>query len=362
MAEIRHRDPAAELARDLVLDYGWNATAYQILNPGIDLWFSEGRRAVVGYTMRTGVLLVAGSPVCEETALLSVCDEFERFAQRQGLSVCYVCAETRLQKLFASSPGHATAALGAQPAWDPFQWPELIRTRASLRAQLNRARNRGVVVEPVAPERAEVDPALRRVLRDWIGSRSLPPLHFLVEPNLLNGELRDRIVLVASYQGTAVAFMVASPVRARRGYLFELLARSSFAPNGSIELLIDAAMRRLRMEGCRYATLGLVALAHAADPQIRSNPAWLRTLMYFARAHANRFYNFKGLEHFRTKMSPACWEPIYAISNERRFSVRTLYAIGSAFSGISPWVAILLGFARAAEQEIRAIRWHREKD
>ena len=27
-------------ARELVLRYGWNATAYQIINPGIELWFS----------------------------------------------------------------------------------------------------------------------------------------------------------------------------------------------------------------------------------------------------------------------------------------------------------------------------------
>jgi len=28
-------------ARELICQFGWNATAYQILNPGIDLWFSS---------------------------------------------------------------------------------------------------------------------------------------------------------------------------------------------------------------------------------------------------------------------------------------------------------------------------------
>ena len=28
------------LARELVMSYGWNATCYQILNPGIEHWFS----------------------------------------------------------------------------------------------------------------------------------------------------------------------------------------------------------------------------------------------------------------------------------------------------------------------------------
>jgi phosphatidylglycerol lysyltransferase len=158
---------------------------------------------------------------------------------------------------------------------------------------------------------------------------------------------------VARRRGIPVAFLVASPMKAREGYLVELVARSADAVNGSSELLIDAAMRRFAEEGCEYATLGLVALAHAADDEIRKNPPWLRMLMYFARAHANRFYNFRGLEQFRLKMAPERWETVYAISNEARFSIRTLYAVGGAFSGIPPWAAIALGLGKAVREEFR---------
>jgi phosphatidylglycerol lysyltransferase len=153
--------------------------------------------------------------------------------------------------------------------------------------------------------------------------------------------------------GQAIAFLVASPVPARNGYLVELLARSPHAPNGTSELLIDAAMRQFLAEGRNYVTLGLVALAHSADREIRHNPWWLRVLMHFARAHANRFYNFRGLEQFRLKMWPDSWDPVFAISNERRLSLNTLYAVGGAFSGIAPWRAIAIGVAKAVRQEIR---------
>jgi len=121
------------------------------------------------------------------------------------------------------------------------------------------------VVEAVGAAQGAVNAGLRDVLREWLDSRRLPPLHFLVEPNVLDGVLTDRVILVARRRGTPVAFLVASPVRAKGGYLVELLARSRDAPNGSSELLIDAAMRRFAEEGCSYVTLGLVALAHAAD-------------------------------------------------------------------------------------------------
>jgi phosphatidylglycerol lysyltransferase len=114
-------------------------------------------------------------------------------------------------------------------------------------------------------------------------------------------------------------------------------------------------MRRFAAEGREYVTLGLVALSTHAAGTNALNPWWLRPLMTFARAHANRFYNFRGLEHFRVKMHPQGWETIYAISNERRFSPRTLYAMGEAFAGISPWRALALGLLRAVRHEVRAI-------
>lgn len=349
-------NPAVDRAREIVMQYGWNATAYQILNPGIELWFSNDGRAAAGYTTRGSVMLVAGGPVCESSALADVCNELESFARGQRRRVCYVCAEERLRALFASSPKHASAALGAQPVWNPRLWPAVIDRRRSLRAQLHRAMNKDVRVGSEDAATARVDADLRRVLREWVEGRRLPPLHFMVEPEILDGVLQDRALMVARRNGRAVAFLVASPVRARSGYLIELLARSAAAPNGTSELLIDSAMRRFAREGCEFVTLGLVALAHAADEQIRRNPGWMRIMMYFARAHANRFYNFLGLEHFRAKMLPDQWQTVYAICNERRFSPATLYAIGGAFSGIPPWAAIAIGVGKAVRDELLRFR------
>jgi phosphatidylglycerol lysyltransferase len=333
--------PPLALVRELVLTHGWNSTSYQILNPGIEHWFASGHRAVVGYTRRGRVLLAAGAPVCAPEAERNVCAEFEAFAGRQGNRVCYVCAGERMRSVLAGSPAHSTIALGAQPVWDPRDWRGFLEGHASVRRQVNRSRNKAVEVEAV-------DPCQDAVLREWMDGRPLPPLRFLAAPDILRTGARDRVLLVARRHGAAVAFLAASPIAARNGYLIELLARSRTAPNGTSELLIDSAMRRFALESRGYLTLGLVALASAADREIRANPLWLCGIMRFARARANRLYHFRGLEHFRTKLAPRAWEPVYAISNEKRFSARTLYAMGAAFSGMPPWLAIGIGTARAA--------------
>jgi hypothetical protein len=39
--EIGFNSEQLRKARELALSYDWNATAYQIINPGIELWFSS---------------------------------------------------------------------------------------------------------------------------------------------------------------------------------------------------------------------------------------------------------------------------------------------------------------------------------
>lgn len=334
------------------MEYGWNATAYQILNPGIGHWFQERGKAVVGYVSRGAWLLVAGEPVCSRGALVETIADFEAFARRRHCRVCYVCAAEPMRQLLGESPVHSVIAIGAQPVWNPADWSPMVRSHRSIRTQLNRARNKGVHIESLTPADSAHHPEIRRILQEWLRTRRLPPMHFLVEPEVLCGVVDDRVLLLARRENRIVAFLVASPVAARNGFLIEELARSPGAPNGTSELLIDAAMNRFAEAGSTYATMGLVALAAGTTGE---NPLWLRGLMSIARAHANRFYNFRGLERFRAKMHPANWEPLYAISNERRFSPQALYAVGGAFSGISPVRAIGLAVVKGAREELRTL-------
>lgn len=342
-------------ARSLVMRHGWNATAYQIINPGIALWFAARGDAVVGFVRRHGVRVVAGAPVCERDRLGDVAAEFERDARHDGDRVCYFGAGERLEELYRGDPTHSLVGLGAQPSWNPRAWPAIIARRASLRAQLNRARNKGVHVVRWPAARAQNDPALRRCLDEWLETRRLPPLHFLVEPETLE-RLFDRHVFVAERDGAPVGFLVASPVPARNGWLIEQIIRGHGAPNGTAELLIDAAMRSDAAAGADYVTLGLAPLSRHSHFDEHPSPPWLRLLLRWVRAHGRRFYNFEGLDRFKSKFEPQAWEEIVAISYGRRFPPRALYAIAAAFGGRSPVALIAEALWKGARQEARWMR------
>ena len=342
-------------ARELVLTYGWNATAYQIVNPGISFWFSDAGDAVIGYVERRGTRVVAGAPVCPPERLRDIVREFEENCRECSHRVCYFGAEARLETLLTSDRSHAMVLLGAQPSWNPVHWAGIVGGKASLRAQLNRSRNKGIAVTLMPSDEATGNPELKRVLREWLATRGLPPMHFLVEPETLSRLFDRRVFVARSKSGEIVAFLVASPAPARHGWLIEQFVRGRKAPNGTVELLLDTAMRTLAAEGYEYVTLGLAPLSrHGLGPA--ANPLWLRYLLRWVRAHGRRFYNFEGLDNFKAKFQPERWEPVFAIVNEPRFSPGALYAIAAAFSDGSPIWTIVRALWRALRTELTWLR------
>ena len=202
-----------------------------------------------------------------------------RTPSSRGHRVCYFGAGERLELSLAGNPSWSRVLLGAQPSWDPRQWSEAVAKRPSLRAQFNRARNKNIVVSEWPAKEAENHPALRRCLEEWLNTRNLPPLHFLVEPETLR-QLEDRRVFVATRGGRAVvAFTVLSPVSARNGWLVEQIVRGRAAPNGTAELLIDSAMRAVGDAGFSYATLGLSPLSQRGGFPPPRLPMWLRLVL-----------------------------------------------------------------------------------
>ena len=337
--------------------YGWNAAAYQILNPGLDLWFSRARDAVVGSSRHGRTRVVAGAPVCSAERLGEVAAEFEGDAATHGEQVLFFGAGARLEQIYRDRSDHRLVSLGAQPVWHPSHWDGLVRQGASLRAQLHRARNKGVMVHEWPVERAERSDSLRAVLAEWLATRGLPPLGFMVTPDLF-GRLADRRVFVAERgRGSeVVAFLVATPVPARRGWLVEQWPRRRSAPNGTTHLLIDSAMRAFAAAGSSYATLGLAPLSMHGRPAGEAQPAWLRWTLAWVRAHGRRFYNFAGLEAFKASLRPDDWETIYAIAPGPRFTPAMLHAVAGVFSGGSPEWLMARAIGAAAWQELQRAR------
>ncbi len=334
-------------ARRLVKEHGWNSTAHQVLDPGVKHWFSSAGDAVVGYVEAVGCRIVAGAPVAAEPRLASVTAEFEAASRRDGKQVWYFAAEERFIRALAGQR-LTKHVVGYQPTWEAASWAQQFDAHASLRAQRNRAVNKGVEVHE-EPAEAELSPALASCHADWLAGKGLPTLGFLAHSDATRADrltLSDRRLFVATLaadtpadgadsalQGRAVAYLTTCPVPGRNGWLVDKVVRHPAAPNGTTELLLDTALRTLAVGAERF-TLGLAPLAsepRGSEALQDDSPAWVSRLERLALEHGRSLYDFGGLYAFKKKFHPDAWEPVYLLSTGRPLTPRTFLAVAGAF-------------------------------
>jgi phosphatidylglycerol lysyltransferase len=317
-------DADADDVRRRVLDvlrrYGWNATSFQILEPGFSYWFS-GPDACVAYVDTGRAWVAAGAPVAADDALVEVARAFVSTARAARRRAVFFATERR----FVQAAGFESVLIGEQPLWDPATWAATLKNAPSLREQLRRARAKGVVVSKLASalladeagaERRELEALVER----WSGTKAMPPMGFLVRVYPYSFP-EERSVFVAKRGERLVGFAGVVPVYARRGRFIEDLLRAPDAPNGTIELLVDAAMREAAADGVRYVTLGLAPLAGAVPFGLRLAARWSAAL-----------YDFAGLAAFKAKFRPREWAPIYLTYPEEHSMQSAVYDSLSAFS------------------------------
>ncbi len=282
----------------LVNSFGWNAMSFQILAPGFSYWF-YGTSACVGYVDTGGAWVAAGVPVGVPEVMRSAAEAFVHAAQLAKRRAVFFGAERR----FVSAVPFERFLIGQQPCWDPRAWQETAERDSGLRAQLRRGRAKQVLVHRVAADEGAPGTPLRRRLDEmlwrWQRNHPMPPMKFVVATHPF-AHAKERRIFVAFVGDEPVAFASMTPIYARHGWCLQELIRDPKAPNGTCELLIDAAMKDACALESSYVTLGLVPLAGAQTPWL----SWVRRL-------SSGLYNFAGLEAFRAKLKPCEWTPVY---------------------------------------------------
>jgi phosphatidylglycerol lysyltransferase len=320
---VNDGDTARARALERLKEHGWNATSFQILEPGFRYWFDDAG-GCVGYVDTGAAWIAAGAPITSDEGLPRAALGFVAAARAAGRRAAFFATEERLT-LDPALAGLAALRIGEQPVWDPAAWADTVKATRSLREQLRRARAKGVVVRALpAPELADAAGATRRAIDTlvarWSQGHPMPPMGFLVQVHAYE-HLEERRCFVAERAGRVVGFLAAVPVYARGGWLFEDILRDPAAPNGTAELLVEAAMRAAAAEGSRYVTLGLVPLAGPLPP-------WLR----LARRSSGGLYDFEGLRAFKAKLRPGAWASIYLSYPRAQGEVRTVRDVLEAFA------------------------------
>ncbi len=310
--------------------FGQDTVSGQSLEPGLNYWM-YGDAACVAYQDTGGSWVAVGGPMCAPEQRRETMAAFAKAAKVAGRRVRFFCIEAHPEEKNSDwQEEWKCVAIGKQPEWDPARWNEALASKKSLREQLRRARAKKVEIREV-DRKTLIDPEstvhkqVRRMVRDWQKNQAMAPMSFLVSLDLFGNPDRKRY-FVAERGGKVVAILFAMEIPARQGWFFEDVLRAHDAPNGSIELLFDFAMRAAHSEDIAVVSFGLAPLSGAISP-------WLAAI----RDHSRWLYDFEGLRAFKTKLLPSEWKPVYlSFPKKEKGVVATIDSL-TAFAGGS-WI------------------------
>ncbi len=297
----------------LLKAYGKNTTSFQLLEPGIEHWFSDNSDAFVGYADTGSAWVVLGEPVARDADKNAVLAEFVDAARH---------AKRRL-RFFAVESADAGSALkairiGEQPEWEPGAWQAAVAGSRSLREQLRRARAKGVLVSEV--DGTSVSSELELLADQWRQSRQMATMRFAVRLDLFH-HATERRYFVARRGTEVVGAVIAVPIYARDGWLLEDMLRGADAPNGTSELLIDAAFEALGSDG-HVVSMGLAPLCNIESRMLRA-----------VRAATPWLFDWHGLRAFKSKLGPSEWRPVYAAWPPGEVGISAMADILRGFAG-----------------------------
>ena len=300
--------------------HGRETISFQTLEPGLRHWF-DGDDACVAYADTGAAWVAAGSPIASADDSAAVMQRFASAAHAASKRVRFFGVERE-----DFGPEFRTMLIGEQPVWDPANWSRVLSQKRSLREQLRRAKAKSVTIRQLGPEEVADQTTDRqrmdRLVARWRSARSLPPMGFLVHLDLY-GHASERRFLIAERDGELCGLLVAVPIYQARGWFFEDVLRDPEAPNGTVELLLDAAMRMAAEEESHWVTYGLAPLANSRSRLLR-----------LIRASTRWLYNFEGLRAFKAKLLPDRWQPVYLAfpAKERQGKVSAIVDTLRAFA------------------------------
>lgn len=331
--------PARAKLESWVKQYGINSTSYVLLEGPKRYFTSPHVDGFLAYQVRAGVAVIGGDPVCTRSQAPELIRNF--VAAMRGMTRCPVGAyqvSLHMRDAFREA-GFKDIQIGKEAIFDLSRFSLAGGRMELVRAATNKARREGVVISehrPFALGAEAVNHELRVISAEWLKSKGEHEFGFLLGSLGLEQRSAKRYFIARSVGGAGriEGFIVCEPIYGRNGYYLDVTRRRGDAVRGTMELLTSETLRLLCAEGYEMASMGLAPLALLDDPDLSGHPR-LTSLMRFVYQRVNSNYDFKLLYRYKAKYHPHAWEPRYFCFNQKRLTLRMVYAVVQVRNAIS---------------------------
>ncbi len=308
-ARVPHAHPSeAELDDALpLIEQSPDTQAYLALTGDKTLLFDPARTAFLMYGIEGSSWVAMGDPVgSDDKARRELIWTFHEQCERAGgWPVHYQVSRADLDMYLEF--GMTLLKIGEEARVRLSMLNLDGKSNRGLRNTINKLTRDGLRLEIVAAaEVAPLLPALKKISDAWLQDKRVREKRFSL--GAFDPVYLSRLPMAVVWRGDQpVAFANLLLSATRHEASLDLMRHSADGPAGIMDFLFVRLMQWARAEGYEWFNLGMVPLAGLQNR--RRAPLWNRFgALLFGRGE--RFYNFRGLQHYKNKFDPE-WEPRY---------------------------------------------------
>lgn len=305
----------------LIRNYG-SASSISYLDCPYKFFSIPSIEGCIGYRIAFGCAIVMGEPLCEEDKKISLAKAFQEFCQQQKKPIIYITTSKSFALQAHHKIVHSIVEAADELIFNPQQDPKKGSKGRLLRGKVSQAIRFGITIHEYKEFDSSLEKRLEEVGSLWLKGRQGPQI-YLAPVDLFS--MRDgKRWIYAVWKDQIIGVALLHEIKARRGWLLQLILTIPDAPNGTSELLVSTCIDILRAEGCQFLSFG--ASLRKELGIIRGLGSFSTLLARAIYKGAKRAFPLDGRRKFWQKFSPES-EGTFVLFERKNLTFKEVAAI-----------------------------------
>lgn len=296
-----------EQAENLINLYGTSALDYFKIAKEKQLFFADNEEGFMAYRIANNYAVVLEEPVSSPSDKLELIKQFEQYCKNMGVKPIYYRIDERSVHLF-NRLNRQKLFIGQEAIMQVNSFKLEGKERKSLRNGLNALHKKGYTTEIlVAPQTEETLNEIQKISDEWLSEFEKSEMVF-AQGMFDRNEIRHQdLIILKNADNHIEAFLNVVPDFAPDECTYDLIRRTSTAPNGSMDAMLVKLVEYAQSKNLNYINLGLTPLAGEKVPD---NTA--EEILAFVYNRIGSFKHYQSLRTFKEKYADS-WENKYLI-------------------------------------------------
>jgi len=296
------------LANVMLKKYGNSSLDFFKASGDKMIFFSESKKSFISYRISGNFAVVLENPVAENEEEMKKCiSEFDRYCYKSGMkSIFYRVPEESLNIYHQFRK--KVLFLGQEGVVNLSTFKIEGGARKPMRNAINKVIDRGYKTTIHQPPVLDgVLQKIKSVSDEWL--KDMNRTEIIFSQGMFNWEelKKQNIITVENPEEKIIAFLNIIPDLVKGEATYDLIRKTSDAPNGIMDFILVELFGYLKTKGFSFVNLGFAPMSGLNNPYTFQEKS-----MKFAYEKIQAFAHYKGLREYKQKFDPE-WHNKYLI-------------------------------------------------